>query len=196
MKYYAVKKGRQTGIFETWDDCQKQIMGFSGAIYKSFSVKAQAEAFIADQDVDEMKADVDCVAYVDGSYDHSILAYGYGAVIFYNHEKYTFSEMGNDKDLVGMRNVAGEIEGSMKAMAFAAEHHCQHLQICYDYAGIENWCTGVWKANKKGTRAYQNYYLEKSKVLKISFKKIKSHSHHALNDEADLLAKKALGLDV
>lgn len=25
MKYYAVAKGRLTGIFETWDLCQKQV---------------------------------------------------------------------------------------------------------------------------------------------------------------------------
>ena len=30
-KYYAVRKGRKTGVFATWAECQKQVTGFSGA---------------------------------------------------------------------------------------------------------------------------------------------------------------------
>ena len=194
MKYYAVKKGRHPGIYDSWQACQEQINGFSGAIYKSFPSKDEAEAFLTDQPAKPAVVEADCVAYVDGSYDHAILAYSYGAVIFYNHQKYTFSKMNNDPTLVSMRNVAGEIEASMKAMEFAWEHQCKHLEIRYDYAGIENWCTGVWKANKKATQAYRDFYLEKVQQMHISFRKIKSHSNDALNDEADLLAKKALGL--
>ena len=37
MKYYAVKKGRKTGIFTTWDDCKAQVNGYKGAVYKSFT---------------------------------------------------------------------------------------------------------------------------------------------------------------
>ena len=27
-KYYAVKKGRKTGVFETWDECKQSVMRF------------------------------------------------------------------------------------------------------------------------------------------------------------------------
>jgi ribonuclease HI len=43
-KYYAVLKGRKTGIFTSWKDCEEQIKGFSGALYKSFTTKEEAEA--------------------------------------------------------------------------------------------------------------------------------------------------------
>jgi ribonuclease HI len=43
-KYYAVLKGRKTGIFTSWEDCEEQITGFSGAIYKSFKTRGEAEA--------------------------------------------------------------------------------------------------------------------------------------------------------
>lgn len=46
-KFYAVMRGRQTGLFTRWDDCKKQVEGFQGAIYKSFPSKAEAEAAIA-----------------------------------------------------------------------------------------------------------------------------------------------------
>lgn len=34
-KYYAVKAGHTTGIFERWADCQKNITGFKGAVCES-----------------------------------------------------------------------------------------------------------------------------------------------------------------
>lgn len=42
-KYYVVWYGRQTGIFDSWDKCSKQINGFSGAKYKSFETKEEAD---------------------------------------------------------------------------------------------------------------------------------------------------------
>ena len=47
-KYYAVKAGRQVGIYRTWADCQKQVQGYSGAVFKSFPTVEEAEAFIGD----------------------------------------------------------------------------------------------------------------------------------------------------
>ncbi|KAJ8061797.1 hypothetical protein OCU04_009591 [Sclerotinia nivalis] len=47
QKYYAVRKGKETGVFTNWDDCREQITGFAGALYKSFSTKLDAEAFVA-----------------------------------------------------------------------------------------------------------------------------------------------------
>lgn len=192
-KYYAVKNGRKKGIYLTWEECKEQVFGFSGAVYKSFLSKAEAEAFLEIND-SAIKHEAECVAFVDGSYDQRIRAYGSGAVIFYHQQKYTWNKMGNDEKLVDMRNVAGEIEASQYAMQFALDHHCASLEICFDYLGIQNWCTGAWQANKPGTKAYRDFYLEISKQVKITFTKIKSHSNHALNDEADHLAKQALGL--
>ncbi|MFC1731198.1 viroplasmin family protein [candidate division KSB1 bacterium] len=41
-KFYVVWKGLKPGIYESWDDCQAQIKGFTGAIYKSFPLKELA----------------------------------------------------------------------------------------------------------------------------------------------------------
>lgn len=46
-KFYAVKKGRHPGVYNTWDAAKKQVSGFSGAVYKSFATGAEARAFIA-----------------------------------------------------------------------------------------------------------------------------------------------------
>ena len=42
-KYYAVKKGKHPGVYKTWSECQQQVSGFSGAIYKSFPTLTDAD---------------------------------------------------------------------------------------------------------------------------------------------------------
>lgn len=43
QKYYVVWHGKETGIFDSWSACKKQIDGFPGAKYMSFPTKEQAE---------------------------------------------------------------------------------------------------------------------------------------------------------
>ncbi len=43
-KYYVVWRGRLTGIFDSWEECRKQIEGFEGAQYKSYPTRELAEA--------------------------------------------------------------------------------------------------------------------------------------------------------
>ncbi len=42
-KFYVVWKGRVPGIYSSWDTCQEQISGYTGAQFKSFLSKAEAE---------------------------------------------------------------------------------------------------------------------------------------------------------
>jgi ribonuclease HI len=51
QKYYVVWKGRKTGIFTTWAECEKQVKGFVGAQYKAFDTSKEADAaFLASYD--------------------------------------------------------------------------------------------------------------------------------------------------
>jgi ribonuclease HI len=42
-KFYVVWKGRETGVFTSWDDCKAQTKGFEGAVFKSFESRELAE---------------------------------------------------------------------------------------------------------------------------------------------------------
>ena len=42
-KFYVVWNGLNPGIYHSWDDCQAQIKGVKGAVYKSFDSKEEAE---------------------------------------------------------------------------------------------------------------------------------------------------------
>ena len=44
-KYYIVKKGKNPGVYYNWPDCQKQVQGFPGAVYKGFVTREEAEAW-------------------------------------------------------------------------------------------------------------------------------------------------------
>lgn len=46
MPFYSVARGRQTGVFTSWPDCQAQVKGFSGPIFKKFNTKFEAEEHV------------------------------------------------------------------------------------------------------------------------------------------------------
>jgi len=41
-KYYVVWHGVEPGVYRTWEQCQRQVKGFEGAVYKSFDTEAEA----------------------------------------------------------------------------------------------------------------------------------------------------------
>ncbi|KAL5615297.1 hypothetical protein BROUX41_005346 [Berkeleyomyces rouxiae] len=45
-KFYAVRAGRAPGVYNTWADCQAQIVGYKGAVFKSFLSLSDAQAFV------------------------------------------------------------------------------------------------------------------------------------------------------
>lgn len=47
QKYYVVWQGKQPGIYTSWAECQEQVIGVQGAVYKSFKTEAEARAAYA-----------------------------------------------------------------------------------------------------------------------------------------------------
>ncbi|MDO5155283.1 MAG: ribonuclease H family protein [Eubacteriales bacterium] len=209
-KYYAVAKGKTPGIYFTWDDCKAQIDHFSGAVYKGFATIEEAEAFISmagthsviehntnitqSQETVAVSSKAHLVAYVDGSYEHSMKRYAYGCVLVFEDSTVELNGSGNDEALVGMRNVAGEILGSQCAIDWAIQNGYPEITIYYDYEGIEKWATGIWKANKEGTIAYKTFIEERREKIQIHFQKVAAHTGVEYNEKADQLAKEALGI--
>lgn len=200
-KYYAVKKGKIPGIYNSWDECKTQVDGVSGAEYKSFKSEQEARDYIGDSVEQEIMNKLDenvntsCVkAYVDGSYNSGTNEFSYGMIILQDGEELKFAEKYDDKELAVMHNVAGEIKGAEAAMRYAVENLFESIIIYHDYEGIAKWCLGEWKANKEGTKAYKEYYDSVKDKVSISFVKVTGHSNNKYNDIADELAKQALGI--
>uniref|UniRef100_A0A0K2UL81 Ribonuclease H n=1 Tax=Lepeophtheirus salmonis TaxID=72036 RepID=A0A0K2UL81_LEPSM len=51
--YYAVARGRNMGIYNSWSECCSSVYGFSGARYKKFYNQAEAEKFVNEESAKE-----------------------------------------------------------------------------------------------------------------------------------------------
>ena len=49
-QYYAVKNGKNPGVYTTWSDCEAQVKGFPGAMYKKFSSYDEANEYISPEE--------------------------------------------------------------------------------------------------------------------------------------------------
>ncbi|QDZ19678.1 ribonuclease H-like protein [Chloropicon primus] len=45
-KLYAVKKGRQPGLYNTWKEAEEQVKGFRNAVHRAFSSEKEAESYL------------------------------------------------------------------------------------------------------------------------------------------------------
>ena len=193
MKYYAVKIGRQTGIFNTWEECKEQVEGFENAEYKSFSSLEEANNFLDEQQ--QLQFEVEGpVAYVDGSFREDTNEYSFGVVLLVDGKEYHFKKSFPEDELSSMRNVAGEIKGAGFIILYCLNRNINKLTIYHDYEGISKWYQNEWKANLFGTKKYQEFANEVKGQINVSFVKVKSHSNNHYNDLADKLAKDALGI--
>lgn len=216
VKYYAVKVGKTPGVYMKWEECKAMVHGFPGAVYKSFPTREEAERFVqadagrkqagrmASGAVRGQNAEASAhsykdvmpenYAFVDGSYNAVKKIYGYGGFLMHGGSKEVLQGAGEDAEMASMRNVAGEVLGSMAAVEKALELGLSELTIYYDYMGIEMWADGNWKRNKKGTAAYHDYIASVRSRITLRFVKVKGHSGVAGNEEADRLAKEAVGI--
>ena len=205
-KIYAVRKGKTTGIFYSWDECSASVNGYPGAEYKSFTTKEEANSYLGNSfavQIEEEKKDQKntaldgtestLTAYVDGSFDPSIGKYAFGCILLTpDGEIIRESGNGQDPESLAIRNVAGEMLGAMYAVQWAVNHGYPSLTIYYDYEGIAKWAKGDWKAKNKRTQQYAEFMNGKRSYIQLSFQKVKAHSGDHYNEEVDKLAKSAL----
>lgn len=193
-KYYAVKQGRKTGIYNTWQDCKKQVEGYKNAIYKSFSTEAEAHNYLGLDSLDEFDTNDNSnilKAYVDGSFSKELNRYSYGCVLI-SDKVINLSGADDKPEFLSMRNVAGELLGAIKAIEWAYKNKYTSIILYHDYQGIAKWATGEWQAKKPGTHQYREIIEKYKEKIIIKFKKVDAHSGDKYNDEADRLARKAL----
>ena len=201
-KYYAVAKGRKPGVYESWAECEEQIKGYSGASYKAFKERIDAFKFYedavcehgylrAEEPVTPAKQNKGIEIYVDGSYKDGQYAWGY--VIYDNGvEVHADAGVGQNEAAAEIRNVAGELAATMRAVVWAKKNGIGKAVVHHDYQGISSWILGEWRAKNPLVKKYVEF-MQPYKHM-VEFVKVKGHSGNRGNERVDQVVKGALGI--
>jgi ribonuclease HI len=196
-KFYAVRVGNEPGIYESWEECKKNIDGYRNAQYKAFATREEALAYLNNEDITKQhkslaKESNTVIAYVDGSYSESASKYSFGCILITPQgEVIKKSGLGDDPKALLIRNVAGELQGAMYAVKTAYELGYSRVLIRHDYIGIAKWHSKEWKAKDEVAKIYVEYMEKLGKSIEIDFEKVQAHSGDKYNEEADKLARSA-----
>ena len=219
-KYYCVRKGKVTGVFDSWDNCKTSVEGYPNAEFKGFATLEEAKNYLGEQyalrfdcsvssaheemppahrriaeavPAHKLPEEGQLLAYVDGSYNDAVKKYAFGCV-FILPDGRIFAEYGNgdNEQSLQHRNVTGEMLGAMFAVRFAMLNGFSGLELRYDYEGIEKWVTGEWRAKTELTGKYAEAMRKWGKDIKLHFTKVPAHSNVYYNELADKLAKTGL----
>ena len=209
-KVYAIKEGFnfatnekvQNLIVYTWAECQKYIKGVKGAKYKSFEDINDANAFLYNGDgmlkkgVDNYP--MDCLhIYVDGSYNIASERYAYALVaIKDNVIEYIENGKSEDNSSKSIRQIAGELEATVKGVEYALRQKEEKVVIFHDYVGIAHHATGFWERKEESSIIYHNKMKSlMDSGIEVIFVKVDSHTGDLYNEIADEKCKEVLNIE-
>lgn len=162
-KYYAIKKGRKTGIFSEWTEVKSYIDKFPGAIFKSFENKEDATKYldesVYENNTKDTNTEISHHLFISGQfnkYDNTIV-WGY---LITESKNIVQKEIDFIKDQEISAPFYAEIIALKKAFDWLIDNHVGLVCIHYNYEGIMRWATGEW--NPKTDLAVQYVKFIKS----------------------------------
>lgn len=191
-KFYAVRKGRKTGIFRTWDECRASVHGFSGPEYKSFGTLEEAQTFLQGVQKEEVEEDRLRI-YVDGSFHAGTGEFSYGMVVLLKEGIQTFHKKYDDKELAAMHNVAGEIKGQRRPCVMPWSMGSERLPFTMIMRELPSGVLDCGRRTKREPEPTSLSMMRPADRL-IPFVKVAGHSGDTYKEMADQLAKEALGI--
>jgi len=208
-KVYAIKEGYdfqenrkiENRIVNTWSECLKYVKGVKGAVYKSFEDRDSAKNYL-NEGSKLLKKGVDlypedCLhIYVDGSYNRETERYAYGLVAVRNNViEYIESGESKDNSQKNIRQIAGELEATIKSVEYALKNGENKVVIFHDYAGICHHATGFWERREESSIAYHKKINELiNKGIEVIFVKVDSHTGDFYNELADEKCKEKVNI--
>lgn len=170
-KFYVVKSGRTPGIYTTWAECLRQVDKFSGAVYKSYKTRAEAqEAFESNPSMlsastavktapkkrssvaakpvlpSALTENIRLRIYCDGACSGNPGKSGSGLAV-YEDDKMPVLMYGA-ADVMGTNNTA-ELKALLRALELAVDAQHEKVAILsdskYSIECVVNWAYG-WKA--------------------------------------------------
>lgn len=209
-KFYAIAVGRKPGIYEVWPIAQAQVQGYPGAIFKGFATRSEAQIWLANPthhpavgtraprlipaQEDSSPQDDGVTIYTDGGARYNPGPGGYGVVQIYQ---------GIKKELSGgyrlTTNNRMELMGCIVALR-ALEDRELPITLYSDSSYVVNgiskgwaisWRKNGWLKSDRQPAINPDLWAELLDLingLAITFKWVKGHAGHPMNERCDELA--------
>lgn len=208
-KFYAVKRGRKTGLYTVWAECAAQVKGFQGAVYKGFMTEEEARAWLggADARTEQPRAaaemaepsapDADYIIHTDGScLRNPGGAGGWAAVIETTATGAVEEKSGGDPETTNNR-----MELTAALMALSAVPEGARVALYTDSQYLKNAFTKFWLPawKKRGWRKAdgepvlnQDLWVQLDAAFaarQVQFHWVKGHAGNPRNERCDALAR-------
>ena len=208
-KFYAVKRGRKTGLFTVWAECAAQVKGFQGAVYKGFMTEDEARAWLGGADARteqpraaaEMAApsapDADYIIHTDGScLRNPGGAGGWAAVIETAATGAVEEKSGGDPETTNNRM---ELTAALMALSAVPEGarvalytDSQYLKNAFTKFWLPAWKKRGWKKADGEPVLNQDLWMQLDAAFaarQVQFHWVKGHAGNPRNERCDVLAR-------
>ena len=208
-KFYAVKRGRKTGLFTVWAECAAQVKGFQGAVYKGFMTEEEARAWLGGADARaeqpraaaEMAApsapDADYIIHTDGSCLRNPGGPGgWAAVIETTATGAVKEKSGGDPETTNNRM---ELTAALMALSAVPEGarvalytDSQYLKNAFTKFWLPAWKKRGWKKADGEPVLNQDLWVQLDAAFaarQVQFHWVKGHAGNPRNERCDALAR-------
>ena len=208
-KFYAVKRGRKTGLFTVWAECAAQVKGFQGAVYKGFMTEEEARAWLggADARTEQPRAaatitepsapDADYIIHTDGScLRNPGGAGGWAAVIETTATGAVEEKSGGDPETTNNRM---ELTAALMALTAVPEGvrvalytDSQYLKNAFTKFWLPAWKKRGWKKADGEPVLNQDLWVQLDAAFaarQVQFHWVKGHAGNPRNERCDALAR-------
>ena len=213
-KYYAVKRGRKTGLFTVWAECAAQVQGFQGAVYKGFMTEVEAHDWLSggassangstastlkkgNAPAPAESIDADYIIHTDGScLRNPGGAGGWAAVIETVATGAVTEKSGGDPETTNNRM---ELTAALEALSAVPEGarialftDSQYLKNAFTKFWLPAWKKRGWKKADGEPVLNQDLWMQLDAVFaarRIQFHWVKGHAGNERNERCDELAR-------
>ncbi len=209
-RFYAIRKGRQPGVYSTWPEAEQQVKGYGGAIFKGFASEEEAEKWLTGHEtaisskksvkiqqkrpVIQQPKEGEIFIYTDGGAINNPGPGGYGVVILAGNEKQELSggfryttnnRMELTAAIVGLENV---LPTDKKIVLFSDSSYLVNGVM---KRWVNSWQRNGWIKSDKSPVLNVDLWekiLHLCKDMDIVFKWVKGHAGNPCNERCDTLA--------
>lgn len=193
MAFYAVKKGKKTGLYEDWASCQEQIKGFPNAEFHKFDDEKDALRYLMGEELKpkakpkseivKLKSNTQCNVFTGGVYVKDQSRCNLAIIIEDINGKQTYFTAVIDDFCAKQQTIAAELLSAFVGLQIAMDKEYTDINLYSNWDGIKKWATKEHAPKSQPACAFVRYLDEISHTTNINIGQLK---------EVDKVQKKEL----